>query len=57
MIVVVHQAAGVAQPVEPFDHLRQHLKKPLQVDVIQVDLLTAIAAGSDMLKSARELYS
>ena len=44
VIVVAHQAVGMAHPAEPITDLSQHLKKHHPVGIVQIDILTTIAS-------------
>ena len=49
VIVVLHEAVRMAQPLGPPDHRGQHVKQALPVSIIPEDPLTRIApAGSVM---------
>lgn len=57
MIVVIHQAPCITQPVELVDHLFQYLQECLPVLVIFKNILTPITAGGDVIKGVGELYA
>jgi hypothetical protein len=55
MVVVRHQAVGMAENVIPRDDGREYEQETLAIDVVGEDGLASIAAGCDMVEPAREL--
>lgn len=55
VVVVGHQAEGVAEPAPPLDRLRQDAQEGLPVVVVAVDGGTGVAAAGDVVDGAREL--
>jgi hypothetical protein len=49
MVVVPHQAVGVAEPVEPLDHRSQDLKELSPVLIVEEDILPSVPAGGDVV--------
>src|SRR5579859_1424106 len=54
MVVVVHQAPGIAQPVELPDHLAEDAQKALPVGVVLEDVLAPVAARGDVIERVGE---
>jgi hypothetical protein len=50
MIMVIHEAVGVAQPVIPLDDLRQQVQKGPAVRVIGVDGSLGISTAGQMIE-------
>jgi hypothetical protein len=57
MIVIVHQAIGMAKPVEPGDDGRQDFKKQHPILVIGIDRTAGIPTGCDMVDCTGVLYA
>jgi hypothetical protein len=49
MIMIVHEAAGMAKPVEPLDDGAKHKEKILSVLVAQKYFVPSIPSGGDMI--------
>ena len=54
IVVLVHQAVGVAPPVESLDHRRHHRQDGLPIIVVIADRLATVAAGRDVVDRTRE---
>ena len=51
MIVIVHQAVGMAEPVKAVDDLGKSIEKKLPVGIVPKDGLLFVAPGGDVVKS------
>ena len=49
MIVVRHQAIGVAEPVESFSSLSEYLEELLAIGVVEEDALICVTTGCDVV--------
>jgi hypothetical protein len=54
VVVVLHKAIGVAEPVEPFEHLLEDNEKPLPVVVVLEYRQAGISPGRDVIDCARK---
>src|SRR5262249_33679429 len=54
VVMVIHEAIRVAEPVIPLDDLGEEGKKALPVCVIHVDGSARVAAAGHMIQSARK---
>ena len=52
MIVVVHQAVGVAAPAEAVDHVGKPFQEQCAISIIEHDGLSGIAATRNMINGA-----
>ncbi len=52
MIVVIHQAVGVTEPVKSLGDLGEGIEKQLAVRVVFKDRLSLVAAGGDVIQRA-----
>ena len=57
MVVVVHQAVGVAEPVETTVDLPEDFKERAPVFVVYVDGLSGIAARGDVIQRTVKFYA
>jgi hypothetical protein len=57
VIVVVHEAVGVAEPVVAFIDKGKNFKECFTVGVISEDGLLVVSTGSDVIHSARVFYA
>ena len=57
VVVVAHEAVGVAEPVEALDGLAEDGKEGLAVVVIGEDVRPGVAAGGDVIDGAGEFYA
>lgn len=57
MVVVAHQAVGVAEPVEALDGLAKDGEEYLAVTVVSEDICTCVATGGNVVDSAGEFYA
>jgi hypothetical protein len=57
VVVVPHEAEGVAKPLVPFAAVREHLKEELVVAVVAVNEFTRVAASKQVVNGAREADS
>jgi hypothetical protein len=55
MVVVGHEAVGMAEPAESLDRLGQGLEEGFLVHIVEEDFLAGIAAGGDVVHCARVL--
>jgi hypothetical protein len=54
VVMVIHEAIRVAEPMIPLDDLGEQARKALPICVIRVDGRTRVAAASHMINSARK---
>ena len=47
VIVVAHQAVGMADPAVPHNHIAQHLQKPVAILIVEEDSLQRVAKSSN----------
>jgi hypothetical protein len=57
MIVVVHQAVGMADPMIPLIDMLQHVQKVDAVLIVSENSLLFVAAGGDVIDSTCVLYA
>ena len=57
MIMIGHQAVGMANPVIATNHPGQHVEKQLAISVGKKYFLASIAAAGQMINGAGELQS
>jgi hypothetical protein len=57
VIVIVHQAIGMAKPVKPLRDPRQSVQKQFSIAVVLEDRFPIVTAGSDVIKRAVVLDS
>ena len=55
MVVIAHQAVGMARPLKALADLAQHLEKHRPIGIIEIDVLTPITSRRDVVKRASEL--
>ena len=54
MVMVVHQAPGMAKPIELLDRLRQRLQKDSPILVILENGFTPVATRGDVIQGVGE---
>jgi len=57
VIVVIHQAVGVTEPVEAFYRLAEDGEEKMAVVVIFEDVRPCVAARGNVIDSTREFYA
>ena len=57
MIVVLHQAVGVADPMISLIGMLQHVQKVDAVLIVSENSLLFVTAGGDVINSTRVLYA
>jgi hypothetical protein len=57
VVMVAHQAIGMADPAEAADDLTEHLQKQAAVFVVEIDVLPGIASGGDVVERTGEFES
>ena len=57
VVVVIHEAVGMADPVESIYHVSKDIEEVSSVLVIQEDGLLSVAPGGDMVEGTFEFYS
>jgi hypothetical protein len=57
MIVIIHQAIGMAEPVEPRHSGSEDVEKQHPIIIITEDLTAGIPTGCDMVDRTRILYA
>jgi hypothetical protein len=55
MIVVPHQAIGMADPTKPIDDIAKSLEERTAVLIVFVDRLLAVSSGGDVIHRSGEL--
>ena len=55
MVVIVHQAPGMAEPAEPLDRRTERIDEDLPIGVVADDLCALVAAAGHMIERARKL--
>jgi hypothetical protein len=55
VIVIVHQAIGMTDPVKTLADLRQRIEKQSPVAVVLKDRFAFVSAGCDMIKRTRRI--
>ena len=50
MIVIAHQAIGVAEPVKSLEDVKKNAEKELSIGFVFKDRLSLVAAGGDVVE-------
>jgi hypothetical protein len=50
VIVIAHQAIGVAEPVKSLDDVKKNAEKELSIGFVLKDRLSLVAAGGDVVE-------
>ncbi len=57
VIMIVHETVGVAEPVEPFNHLRKNAQEELPVTSLLINVHSSVAPGGNVINSPGKLNS
>ena len=57
MIVIVHQAVGMAKPAKTLNRIAERIKKPEAIGVIPKYMISCIATGGHVVYRAGKLYA
>ncbi|WP_245778800.1 hypothetical protein, partial [Dokdonella immobilis] len=52
MVVIAHQAVGMARPLEPLADLTQHLEEHRPIGIVDIDVLASITTRGDVIQRA-----
>jgi hypothetical protein len=51
VVVLVHQASGVAKPVNLLDYLGEDVQKSMSIGIVVEDIFAPVTASGDMIES------
>ena len=57
MVMVGHQAIGVAAPAKALNSVAEQVEKLLSVSIVHKDVVAAIATGRDMIDATGEFHT
>jgi hypothetical protein len=57
MVMIVHQAIGVAGPIVPKGNTRKGIQEHLSVLVVSENFLSFVSSARDMIDSTRKFYT
>jgi hypothetical protein len=57
MVMVVHQAIGVAEPIVPMGNICKSIQKDLSVPIVSENCLSFVSSARDVIDSTWKLYT
>ena len=57
MVMIFHQAVGMAEPVVPKTNILQRIQEHLSVLIVSEDRLSFVSSAGDVIDSTWKLYS
>jgi hypothetical protein len=57
MVMILHQAVGVAEPIVPKANIRKGIQEDLSILIVSKNCLSFVSSARDVIDSTRELYT